>query len=319
MWVMVKLKLCPNCLYCNDDDALSCEKCSQDLTQIERCLDCSATILSFANFCYQCGLKLNPTPPAVPNEESTSNLDPTKGISVDVLDSDADECIATTFNSHGVRLLHRPSSTFFDLPLLGRPIIVGKCSDAFVPDLDLRDMPQAEFISRSHAQISFQPHQFYIEDLGSKNGTAVNGVPLPPDQRQPLELGDQICLGGVEAFTFIFIKDQPINFDHLKMISGHDREFERELLRSYLSSVTALLQSLQSMLESHAFAEAKPLASQVAIASYNVGADVMQLLAKQLEDQLQQKAKAVCEKTLGAMREGLANVEQLVQALYETS
>ncbi|HEY9827974.1 MAG TPA: FHA domain-containing protein [Stenomitos sp.] len=311
---MVKLKLCPNCLYCNDDVALSCEKCSQDLTQIERCLGCSATILSFANFCYQCGLKLNPAPAVAPKEESTSNLDPTKG----AFDLDADECIATTFNSHGVRLLHRPSSTFFDLPLLGRPIIVGKRSDAFVPDLDLRDMPQAEFISRSHAQISFQPHQFYIEDLGSKNGTAVNGVPLPSDQQQPLELGDQICLGGVEAFTFIFIKDQPINFDHLKMISGQDREFERELLRSYLSSVAALLQRLQSMLDSQAFAEFKPLASQVAIASYNVGADVMQLLAKQLEDQSQQKAKSVCEKTLGAMHEGLTKVEQLVQALYET-
>lgn len=309
--------ICPACLYLNHPDALACIQCNASFDNRDACKVCSATVFAFSRFCYQCGASVQSEGTAL--HENTSDLDPsTNMLTGDILEQEGDESLATTFHRHGVRLLHRPTSVFYDLPLLSSPISIGKRSEAFVPDLDFRDLPEAEFISRNHAQISFSPQKFYIEDLGSKNGTMLNGVPLPPEQPQTLTFGDHICFGGSESFEFIFIKDQPINLEHLRMISGNDRAFELELLNSYKDSVTGLLGDLSQVIEKREFGAAKPLASQVAIASYNVGADVMNLLAKQIEDQALQQAMPVCEKTLSSLREGLMQIDLFMKVFYGT-
>jgi HPt (histidine-containing phosphotransfer) domain-containing protein len=101
------------------------------------------------------------------------------------------------------------------------------------------------------------------------------------------------------------------------MISGQDRAFELELLTSYLESVTGLLKNLQQVIDARDFAGVKPLASQVAIASYNVGADIMNVLAKQMEDQALQQATPLCKKTLVSMRDGLFQVDRFVKIFYQ--
>jgi len=64
------------------------------------------------------------------------------------------------------------------------------------PDVDLdQDDPEAK-VSRRHARIMNQNGQFFIEDLGSTNGTFVNrGRRLLPGHRQPLQSGDEIIVG----------------------------------------------------------------------------------------------------------------------------
>lgn len=47
-------------------------------------------------------------------------------------------------------------------------------------------------ISRAHAAIGYEPAGFYLQDLGSTNGTMVNGARI---ERQPLKPGDQIQMG----------------------------------------------------------------------------------------------------------------------------
>jgi len=47
-------------------------------------------------------------------------------------------------------------------------------------------------ISRHHAKITRQGDGYLLEDLGSKNGTFVNGQPLPPHAPHTLKDGDQI-------------------------------------------------------------------------------------------------------------------------------
>jgi HPt (histidine-containing phosphotransfer) domain-containing protein len=310
--------ICSACLHLNRSDAVACTQCGKLLADIETCTACNATVFEFSHFCYQCGTPVQPKRRGLVHHENTMDLDPsTNMLTGDILDQEGDELMATTFHTPGVRLLHRPTSVFYDLPLLISPITIGKRSETFTPDLDLKDFPESEFISRNHAQISFLPQKFYIEDVGSKNGTALNGVPLPSEQPQQLAFGDQICFGGSEAFAFIFIRDQPINLGHLRMISGNDRVFELELLTSYLESVTALLKGLQEEIDAQDFVGAKPLANQIAIASYNVGADVMNLLAKQMEDQAFQQATALCKKTLTSMRDGLFQVDQFVKVFYQ--
>ncbi len=64
------------------------------------------------------------------------------------------------------------------------------------PDVDLdQDDPEAK-ISRRHARVLIQSDQFFIEDLGSTNGTFVNrGQRLLPGNRHPLNQGDEIIVG----------------------------------------------------------------------------------------------------------------------------
>ncbi|HKP14060.1 MAG TPA: FHA domain-containing protein [Blastocatellia bacterium] len=64
------------------------------------------------------------------------------------------------------------------------------------PDIDLdEDDPEAK-ISRRHARIINHNGQYFIEDLGSTNGTFVNrGRRLLPGKRQVLQNGDEIIVG----------------------------------------------------------------------------------------------------------------------------
>jgi len=47
-------------------------------------------------------------------------------------------------------------------------------------------------ISRAHAAIGYDGKGFYVQDLGSTNGTLVNGAKV---ERQSLKRGDQIQMG----------------------------------------------------------------------------------------------------------------------------
>ncbi|MBK6428552.1 MAG: FHA domain-containing protein [Blastocatellia bacterium] len=64
------------------------------------------------------------------------------------------------------------------------------------PDVDLdQDDPEAK-VSRRHARIMREGTQFFIEDLGSTNGTFINrGRRLLPGNRHPLNNGDEIIVG----------------------------------------------------------------------------------------------------------------------------
>jgi hypothetical protein len=64
------------------------------------------------------------------------------------------------------------------------------------PDVDLdSDDPEAK-VSRRHARIVLRNGQYFIEDLGSTNGTFINrGRRLLPGDRQPLRDGDEIIVG----------------------------------------------------------------------------------------------------------------------------
>ena len=67
-----------------------------------------------------------------------------------------------------------------------KPIIVGRSSDL--------DMVLVEdMVSRKHARITMQQEQIWIEDLGSTNGTFVNGDKLT--QAMMLKKGDRVKIG----------------------------------------------------------------------------------------------------------------------------
>ena len=73
------------------------------------------------------------------------------------------------------------------IPLEQATHVIGKLPDADIP----LDNP---FVSRRHAQILMDQGRFKISDLGSKNGTYVNGLRLTTEPRW-LNSGDRIELG----------------------------------------------------------------------------------------------------------------------------
>ena len=84
------------------------------------------------------------------------------------------------------------------LPVEGE-LILGRIDVglSFAPDVDLTSDVQGgvQSISRRHARIAAFRGRHLIEDLGSTNGTAVNGRSLNQGQRVPLQHGDHITLG----------------------------------------------------------------------------------------------------------------------------
>lgn len=78
--------------------------------------------------------------------------------------------------------------------LKGEITIIGRHPSAGIP---LPLLP----ISRQHAKITRTPQGYFIEDLGSRNGTFVNGEPIG-DTPQPLSAGDEIVLGGEVILHF---------------------------------------------------------------------------------------------------------------------
>jgi hypothetical protein len=66
------------------------------------------------------------------------------------------------------------------------------------PDLDLTPFGGFEKgISTTHAVLMRQDNQAIISDLGSTNGTFVNGTRLEPHTRQVLHSGDELRLGNM--------------------------------------------------------------------------------------------------------------------------
>ena len=75
--------------------------------------------------------------------------------------------------------------------------VIGGNSDAVDIKLENR------FVSRRHFQVRFESDVFYISDLGSTNGTYLNGNKLNPNEDHILRDGDMIGLG-VDEVILIF-------------------------------------------------------------------------------------------------------------------
>jgi hypothetical protein len=76
------------------------------------------------------------------------------------------------------------------------------------------DMPKST-VSRTHCTITRDNDMgFWLTDNVSSNGTKLNGKPVPPNQRVPLNSGDQILLGEIDRNGVLlqFSLDHPTQF-----------------------------------------------------------------------------------------------------------
>lgn len=72
-------------------------------------------------------------------------------------------------------------------------------ADGVYPDVDLTDFDHDSYISRRHAQIVREGGVYYFEELGSSNGSYLNGEFMVKGTRGVLKDGDIIKLGKTEV------------------------------------------------------------------------------------------------------------------------
>ncbi len=93
------------------------------------------------------------------------------------------------FGAPVVRLPVLVDSTGREQPIRPGENVVGREADILVAD------PK---VSRRHAALHSTEGAIEVEDLGSTNGTLLNGDRLEPNVRRALDQGDKVSFGGVE-------------------------------------------------------------------------------------------------------------------------
>jgi len=111
---------------------------------------------------------------------------------------------STQLQINQAKLLHVQTSTPIELPSQLSILHIGKPNDRIPPTIDVSGFPNSEIVSRVHANIRVEGDIYYLEDVGSSNGTYINNMPLPPGNRHRLRAGDRIALGKGDKVTFIF-------------------------------------------------------------------------------------------------------------------
>ena len=112
--------------------------------------------------------------------------------------------MVTQLQTISVRLRHVQTDTPLEIPRQLSVIRIGKPNDQTPPDIDVSGFPDSEIVSRTHANLRVEGDVYYVEDVGSSNGTYVNGLPLPAGNRHRLRPGDRIALGKGDKVSFIF-------------------------------------------------------------------------------------------------------------------
>ncbi len=88
---------------------------------------------------------------------------------------------------------------WFDLPNTGE-VVIGRSDPKthFRPDIDLNREGEevGNVVSRRHVRVVWRESQHFVEDLGSANGTKLNGRPITVGDMVPLKPGDHLWLGG---------------------------------------------------------------------------------------------------------------------------
>ncbi|MGE5072574.1 MAG: FHA domain-containing protein [Anaerolineae bacterium] len=156
------------------------------------CSNCKHTNIAGALFCSECGTPLAGSDPLTTQNIKTGQMQ-------DVLkDKAMPPSVAPAGTINNWVTLHL-LDTGQVLPLSERnEFTLGRISDGqpIMPDIDLSPyQAYARGVSRLHAVLKREASRVFLMDLGSSNGTFVNGKRLPPNTDHAISNGDVVALG----------------------------------------------------------------------------------------------------------------------------
>lgn len=111
----------------------------------------------------------------------------------------------TILQQQTARLIDIKTESSIDLPQNLSLIHLGKPNDRIPPNVDVSRLPNSQVVSRVHAVIRVEGDNYYLQDLGSANGTYINNYPLLPGNWYKLRAGDRISLGKGDLVQFLFV------------------------------------------------------------------------------------------------------------------
>lgn len=179
------------------------------------CQLCNNQNLDTSRFCNECGTKLSDTfteqsSQSIAGQEKRSNsspqfvsaqvtsigipplVEPPAAIEKSPSNNDAE------VPQHARLIIERGEGSDTEFPLSGDESNIGRwdADNGIFPDVDLDTFDPDAKVSRRHARIIRRDRNYFIEDLGSTNGTFVNrGRRLLPGAPQVLSEGDEIIVG----------------------------------------------------------------------------------------------------------------------------
>jgi len=154
------------------------------------CPSCQHENIDGTVFCRDCGMQISGIDPLITQNISEEQL-PDTSVNLKrttALPKDFDAWASIHLVNSG-QILPLAERTEFTL---------GRVSEAqpIMPDIDLTPyQAYASGVSRLHAVIKREREQVFVTDLGSSNGTYLNGKRLPPNTNQALNHGDMLSLG----------------------------------------------------------------------------------------------------------------------------
>jgi hypothetical protein len=163
------------------------------------CANCQHVNMSGALFCGECGVRLGAS-----DHLTTQNIKTNRG-NGDLRERYSPVAPPSTTLSNWVTL--HLLDTGQVLPLSERTeFTLGRISEGqpIMPDVDLSPyQAYARGVSRLHAVIKREASHVFLMDLGSSNGTFVNGKRLAPNVDHAVSNGDVVALGKLKIQILI--------------------------------------------------------------------------------------------------------------------
>jgi len=182
------------------------------------CPNCKTSNLNTSRFCDECGTRLaanedrTQEPPAyeppayTPPPTADVVQRPVSVTSIGVPPIEAEPVSFTPTNSspdvvgvaRAMMVIERGDGPGTEFKLVNNESTIGRwdADNGVFPDVDLDAFDADAKVSRRHAKIYISNGTYFIEDLGSTNGTYINrGRRLLPGEAQVLSDGDEVIVG----------------------------------------------------------------------------------------------------------------------------
>ena len=180
-----------------------------------RCPACGNNNLDAAQYCDQCGAKLAPSTdihstdlqsdrpmtaevPIFSGPKATSIGAPPMRVDSAISSNGPRNSASPVAGGNAVLKIERGDSAGAEFVITREESVIGRwdADNGVFPDIDLDSIDQEAKVSRRHARILQREGKFFVEDLGSTNGTYINrGRRLLPGTPQQLADGDEIIVG----------------------------------------------------------------------------------------------------------------------------